>query len=121
EAMIDRANELTHAEAPAVVAQAESPAGVVRVGGSIKEPRKIQDVRPIFPGAAAAAGMEGAVTIRAIITRDGTVGHAVVTSTPSLFDAAALDAVRQWLFTPTELNRRPVEVLMDVTIAFKKS
>jgi TonB family protein len=122
EAMIDRANELTHAERPAMPPPfAMSPAGVVRVGGSIKEPRKIQDVRPIFPAVAAASGMEGVVTLRAIVTRDGTVGDAVITSGGSVFDTAALDAVRQWLFTPTELNGVPIEVLMDVTISFKKN
>ncbi len=122
EAMIDRANELTSAEHPVMAAPvAMSQPGVVRVGGSIKEPRKIQDVRPIYPAVAIASGMEGVVTIRAIITRDGTVGGAVITSGGSVFDTAALDAVRQWLFTPTELNNMPVEVLMDVTIAFKKS
>lgn len=118
EAMIDRANEMT---SPAVATpEVMSAPGVVRVGGSVKEPRKVRDVKPIFPAMAVAAGMEGVVTIRAIVTRNGTVGDAVITSGGSVFDTAALDAVRQWLFTPTELNAVPVEVLMDVTISFKK-
>jgi len=32
----------------------------------------------------------------------------------------ALDAVRQWQFTPTELNRQPVEVGIKVHITFRR-
>jgi len=37
----------------------------------------------------------------------------------SLLDSAAVDAVRQWRFTPTLLNGQPVPVVMTVTVAFK--
>jgi protein TonB len=33
-------------------------------------------------------------------------------------DEAALEAVRQWEFTPTLLNCEPVEVVMTVTMNF---
>jgi len=36
----------------------------------------------------------------------------------ALLDAAALDAVRQWVFTPTTLNGQPVPVIMTVTVNF---
>jgi protein TonB len=35
-----------------------------------------------------------------------------------LLDDAAIDAVRQWRFTPTLLNGEPVAVVMTVTVAF---
>ena len=35
-----------------------------------------------------------------------------------LLDQAALDAVRQWKYTPTTLNGEPVEVIMTVTVNF---
>ena len=35
-----------------------------------------------------------------------------------LLDAAALDAVKQWVFTPTMLNGQPVPVIMTVTVNF---
>jgi protein TonB len=35
-----------------------------------------------------------------------------------LLDASALDAVRQWTFTPTLLNGVPVPVIMTVTVQF---
>ena len=36
----------------------------------------------------------------------------------AMLDAAAIDAVSQWQFTPTQLNGVPVEVLMTVSINF---
>ncbi len=121
EAMIERAAELTRAEKSVADAPtAVVPAGVVRVGGSVKAPRKILNVKPIYPSAALAANIEGAVTISATIDRAGTVSGAAVTSASSPLDTAALDAVRQWLFTPTELDRTPVDVGMTVTMTFRK-
>jgi protein TonB len=37
-----------------------------------------------------------------------------------LLDQAALDAVRQWQYTPTLLNGVPVPVLVTVTINFTR-
>jgi len=42
---------------------------------------------------------------------DGTVQNARVIRSIPLLDEGALDAVRQWLYTPTRLNGRPVEVI----------
>jgi outer membrane biosynthesis protein TonB len=41
----------------------------------------------------------------------------VLKSVP-LLDAAALDAVRQWEFTPTLANGIAVPVIMSVSVAF---
>jgi protein TonB len=35
-----------------------------------------------------------------------------------MLDQAAVDAVRQWRFTPTLLNGVPVQVIMTVTVNF---
>jgi protein TonB len=43
----------------------------------------------------------------------------VLRSVPML-DQAALDAVRQWEYSPTLLNGVPVPVVMTVTITFKQ-
>jgi TonB family protein len=118
DAMIARVLELTHASQPQLTSFPDTP-GVVRVGGSIREPKKKYDVRPIYPSAARASGAEGVVTIEAIITRDGTVSQARITGSSSLFDDSAIGAVRQWQFTPTLLNGMPVEVLMTVTVNYR--
>jgi TonB family protein len=92
----------------------------VRVGGNIKPPMKLKDVRPIYPAAMREAGLAGVVPLEAIIGTDGTVASVRVVSAqihPGLALAAA-EAVRQWTFSPTLLNGRAVEVVMNVTVRF---
>ena len=61
------------------------------------------------------------VILEARIEADGRVVNArVLRSIPEL-DQAALDAVRQWEFTPTLMNGVPTPVLMTVTIQFSLS
>ena len=62
--------------------------------------------------------MQGIVIIEATIAKDGSVKDARVLKSMPLLDQAAIDAVRQWKFTPTLLNNVPVEVLMTVTVNF---
>jgi len=101
-------------------ATAPDPSGPVRIGGSIKESRKIRHVPPIFPADAVAAGVEGTVVLNAVLGKDGAVRDvAVITGVPVLNDAA-LNAVRLWVFTPTLLNGVPVEVAMTVTVNFTR-
>ena len=94
------------------------PQTPIRVGGSIQEPRKVLNVQPIYPAAAAAAGAEGDVVIEAVIGRDGAVTSARVLQGVPLLNIPALDAVRQWKYTPTRLNGQPVDVMVTVTISF---
>ncbi len=95
----------------------------VRVGGNIRAPRKLHDQKPVFPASMREAGREGVVPIEALIGQDGLVHSARVLSAhvhPD-FAAAALDAVRQWRFSPTLLNGNPVDVVMTVSIEFSLS
>jgi protein TonB len=90
----------------------------VPVGGNIKPPTKIKDVRPVYPAIAQAARVEGLVIIETTISQTGRVMDAKLLRSIPLLDAAALDAVRQWEFTPTLLNGSPVPVVMTVTVNF---
>jgi protein TonB len=93
----------------------------VRVGGSIKPPVKTRDVRPQYPAIAQAARVQGVVIIEATIGPNGRVQDARVLRSIPLLDQAALEAVRQWEFTPTLLNGVPVPVIMTVTVQFTLS
>jgi TonB family protein len=97
---------------------AAPPAGPVRVGGTIKPPRKIKDVPPVYPPAAQAARVQGVVIIEAVIGTSGRVSEAKVIRSVDLLDQAALDAVRQWEFEPTLLNGEPIAIIMGVTVNF---
>jgi TonB family protein len=117
ESITIRGSRLT---APGQQAVARGGPQPVRVGGNVRAPQKVLDVRPIYPETMREAGLTGIVPIEAIIGRDGTVSWVRVLSAqvhPD-FAVAAVDAVRQWRFTPTLLNGVPVEVVMTVTIRF---
>lgn len=92
----------------------------VRIGGNIRPPMKLEDVRPVYPQAMRDAGAEGIVPLGASIGADGRViSVRVIGSNPHPdFVNAAVDAVRQWRFSPTLLNGEAVEVFMNVTVRF---
>jgi protein TonB len=94
------------------------PAAPVRVGGNIKAPQKVKHINPVYPPIAQSARVQGVVIIEATIGPDGAVKDAKVLRSIPLLDAAALDAVKQWQFTPTLLNGVPVPVIMTVTVQF---
>lgn len=92
--------------------------GPLRVGGPIKPPIKIHNVAPIYPDDAKAAHVAGVVIIEVTIAKDGSVSDARILRSVPMLDLAALDAVRQWIFTPTLLNGIPVELVMTTTVNF---
>jgi TonB family protein len=91
---------------------------VVRVGGGIKAPQKVRDVQPMYPDDARAAHVAGVVVLEARIATDGAIADAKILRSIPMLDEAALQAVKQWRYTPTLLNGDPVEVLMTVTVNF---
>ena len=86
---------------PPVVAAPPQP---LRVGGAIRQPQRVRHVQPVYPPIAQSARIEGIVIIEATIGEDGQVVNARVLRSVPLLDQAALDAVRQWQYTPTLLN-----------------
>jgi protein TonB len=81
-------------------------------------PTKVKDVAPQYPPIAESARVQGVVILETIIGVDGKVQDARVLRSIPLLDQAALDAVKQWEFTPTTLNGVPVPVIMTVTVQF---
>ena len=75
-------------------------------------------VNPVYPPAAEAARVQGVVILEALIGTDGRVTEARILRSIPLLDQAALDAVRQWQYTPTLLNGVAVPVIMTVTVQF---
>lgn len=111
-AILGDAGDATPLLAPPVKA---SP---VRVGGTISRPERIHYVAPEYPALALAARREGTVILEAVLDTDGSVREARVLRSIPLLDAAALEAVQQWRFTPTLLNGEPVPVVLTVTVVF---
>jgi TonB family protein len=94
------------------------PRRPIRVGGDIPAPTKIHNVTPVYPQIAISARVQGVVVIEATIGPDGKIQDTKVLRSIPLLDQAALDAVRQWEYTPTRLNGEPVPVIMTVTVNF---
>ena len=110
----------------APAAQAPRPAGVpVRVGGQIAAPRQIRRVNPVCPRNV----LPSADTVVVLTARVGVDGHlndlrdvsaAGVAAPAPEFVNAALEAVRQWEYTPTRLNNTLVEANIRITVQFSR-
>lgn len=96
----------------------QPPRHPLRVGGVIKEPKKLAAVAPIYPAIARAARVQGLVVLEAVIDERGVVTGVRVVRSVALLDEAAIQAVRQWRYTPTLLNGVPVSVLLTISINF---
>jgi protein TonB len=94
------------------------PQAAVRVGGQVKAPKKVRDVKPVYPEIAKQARLVGVVVLECTISPQGRVTDVKVLRGIPLLDQSAIDAVRQWLYTPTLLNGVPVPVIMTVTVNF---
>ena len=89
------------------------------MGGQIRAPLKLVSVNPRYPESMRTTGTGGIVTLDAVIGTDGNIRDVRAVSSPHPdLEAAAIEAVRQWQFTPTLLNCVPTEVPMKVTLRF---
>jgi periplasmic protein TonB len=108
-----------HLEPPLPPAPPSAPAKPVRLSTGMQAPRKIHDAAPAYPAVARTARVEGVVILEAVIDAAGSVESVRVLRSIPLLDRAAIDAVRQWKFTPTLLNGAPVPIVMTVTVDFR--
>jgi periplasmic protein TonB len=100
---------------------APPPPQAVRVGGQIKEPKKLKHVNPAYPDIAKQARVQGVVILECTISPQGKVTDVKVLRGIPLLDSAAIEAVKQWVYSPTLLNGVPVPVIMTVTVNFRLS
>ena len=89
------------ADASAAQEAAGSAQGGPPVRMSIGQLQLIRKVEPVYPPAMIRARQDGSVVLDAIIHTDGTIGEiTILQSLNPLFDRAAIDAVKQWQYTP---------------------
>lgn len=113
-------NVVAQGQARREVSDTSTTTEPVRVGGNVQATKLIRQVKPAYPAAAKAQGIEGTVLLKAIIGKDGSLLSVVVINKladPDLA-AAALAAVQQWRYEPTLLNGEPVEVVTTITMNF---
>jgi periplasmic protein TonB len=75
-------------------------------------------VEPLYPTLAKQIGRSGRVELRAVIAADGTVQSLEAVAGDPMFFASAMEAVRQWRYTPTVLNGQRVEVDTYITVIY---
>jgi len=105
---------------------AESPATPrptprrIRVGGMVQAAKLVSQVKPAYPEALQKQGIEGTVILRAVIGTSGQILSLSPFNNPDpALTKSAMDAVRQWRYTPTLLNGEPVEVVTTITVGFR--
>jgi protein TonB len=91
----------------------------VRVGGEIQAPALVHRVEPIYPDLAVHAKIEGVVILEAVVDQEGRVEDARVLRSVRFLDSAALEAVRQWRYSPLLLNGKPSRFVVTVTVSFR--
>jgi len=93
----------------------------IRVGGMVQATKLVRMTKPVYPPGAEAAGIEGTVMLRAVISTSGDLlGLSVLNeSMDGELAAAAMDAVKQWHYQPTLLNGEPVEVVTTIAVTFR--
>jgi len=94
--------------------------GPYRPGAGITPPSIIREVRPDYTEEARRRGLAGDVDLEIVVRADGTVGNVkVIRGLGSGLDQRAVDAVRQWRFSPAKRFGTPVDVMVEVAVEFK--
>ena len=85
-----------------------------------KEPVVVKKVEPKYPELAMRAGLEGKVWVKIWVDKEGRPKQVVVLkSDAEIFNEAAVNAAKQFLFTPAYMNNGPVSVWVSVPFKFK--
>lgn len=78
----------------------------------------IYRVQPTYPPLARQARIQGAVQLRAIISKTGTIERLTLENGHPMLAGSAIDAVPQWRYRPYLLNDEPVEIETEITVNF---
>ncbi|MEW6511588.1 MAG: TonB family protein [Bacteroidota bacterium] len=85
-----------------------------------KEPVVVKKVEPKYPELAMRAGLEGKVWVKIWVDKEGRAKQVVVLkSDAEIFNEPAIEAAKQFVFTPAYMNNGPVSVWVSVPFKFK--
>jgi protein TonB len=105
-------------DVPASTSAAAAAPGPMRLGAGITPPRRIKDVKPIYPQGAVPGSTQGIVIIEGTVGVDGRVHDLRVLKSVPALDQAALEAVRQWVYVPAQVNGTPVAAILTIIVTF---
>ena len=81
-------------------------------------PALVSRIAPVYPPLAVKARVQGVVVLEAVVDRNGRVESVTVLRSILLLDRAAIEAVRQWRYSPLLLNGQPERFVLAVTVNF---
>lgn len=91
----------------------------LRIGGEAAQANLIKKITPLYPPAAKAARIQGQVQLETVISAEGVPQDIRVVSSPSDdLSQSALEAVRQWRYSPVLLNGDPIPVVTTVIVNY---
>jgi periplasmic protein TonB len=94
--------------------------GPFRPGSGIAPPSVLREVKPEYTQEARRRGVEGDVVVEVIVRADGSVGQVrLLQGLDAGLDQRAIDAVRQWRFSPAHRHGTPVDVVVEIAVGFK--
>jgi protein TonB len=94
--------------------------GPYRPGSGITPPELLREVKPDYTEEARRRGVTGEVLLEIVVKRDGSVGQVrVLQGLGAGLDERAVEAVRQWRFSPSRRQGTPVDVMVEVAVEFK--
>jgi TonB family protein len=93
--------------------------GPFQPGNGIDPPTLLKEVKPAYTDEARRRSIEGSVVLEIVVRADGSVGNVrVVHTLAGGLDQRAVDAVRQWRFSPARHHGSAVDVLVEVSVGF---
>ncbi|MCB0279257.1 MAG: energy transducer TonB [Calditrichaeota bacterium] len=84
-----------------------------------KKPEIIKKVQPIYPDIARRAGVEANVVIQLIVSKTGLPTEISVLRGHPMLNEAAIEAVKQYRFSPGMQRDKPIPVKWAIPISFK--
>jgi len=94
--------------------------GPYRPGSGITPPSVLREVRPDYTEDGRRRNIEGDVVLEIVVRRDGAVGDVkLLQGLGAGLDQRAIEAVRQWRFSPAQRQGVPVDVIVEVAVEFK--
>jgi TonB family protein len=94
--------------------------GPYRPGAGITAPAIVREVKPDYTEEGRRRHLEGDVVLEIVVRSDGSVGSVkLLQGLGAGLDERAMDAVRQWRFSPAKRYGVPVDVVVEVAMEFK--
>jgi len=90
----------------------------IKLDPNVVAARAIRRIAPQYPAEARELGLQGTVILHAIIAKDGSVQSLYLNEGQCMLSEAAIDAVKQWRYSPTLVNGSPVVVDTTINVVF---